>query len=82
MQGGPDHRYGGEFPKLQGVMGKQYALISGEEPQGWPTLYLEHYLPRFAGDKLPGSLEGLCMEIADQIDPISAAFGGLRPQRL
>ncbi len=49
----------GEFPKLQGVMGRHYALNSGEAPAVADAI-LEHYLPRFAGDKLPNSLEGVC----------------------
>jgi glycyl-tRNA synthetase beta chain len=69
----------GEFPKLQGVMGRQYALISGEGP-GVADAILEHYLPRSAGDKLPGTLEGMCVGIADRIDTITGCFSvGLIP---
>jgi glycyl-tRNA synthetase beta chain len=69
----------GEFPKLQGVMGRQYALASGEEPRVADAI-LEHYLPRFAGDKLPESLEGACVGIADRIDTITGCFSaGLIP---
>jgi glycyl-tRNA synthetase beta chain len=69
----------GEFPKLQGVMGRQYALISGEN-QRVADAILEHYLPRFAGDKLPESLEGVCVGIADRIDTITGCFSaGLIP---
>jgi glycyl-tRNA synthetase beta chain len=69
----------GEFPKLQGVMGRQYALLSGEDP-GTADAILEHYLPRFAGDKLPGTLEGVCVGIADRIDTITGCFSiGLVP---
>jgi glycyl-tRNA synthetase beta chain len=69
----------GEFPKLQGVMGKQYALLSGEDARVADAV-LEHYLPRFAGDKLPGSLEGMCVGIADRIDTITGCFSvGLIP---
>jgi len=63
----------GEFPKLQGVMGRQYALISGEDPRVANAI-LEHYLPRFAGDTLPWSMEGLCVGIADRIDTIVGCF--------
>ena len=63
----------GEFPKLQGVMGKQYALISGEEPRVADAI-LEHYLPRSAGDRLPETLEGMCVGIADRIDTIVGCF--------
>ena len=69
----------GEFPKLQGVMGRQYALNSGEDPRVADAI-LEHYLPRFAGDKLPESLEGVCVGIADRIDTITGCFSaGLIP---
>ncbi|HTP04991.1 MAG TPA: glycine--tRNA ligase subunit beta [Nitrospirota bacterium] len=69
----------GEFPKLQGVMGRQYALISGED-QRVADAILEHYLPRFAGDKLPASAEGVCVGIADRIDSITGCFSvGLIP---
>lgn len=69
----------GEFPKLQGVMGRQYALLSGENPQAAEAI-AEHYLPRFAGDVLPKSLEGVCVGIADRIDTITGCFSaGLIP---
>ena len=69
----------GEFPKLQGVMGRYYALSSGEDPRTAEAV-LEHYLPRFAGDKLPASLEGACVGIADRIDTITGCFSvGLIP---
>lgn len=69
----------GEFPKLQGVMGRQYALNSGEDPRVADAI-LEHYLPRFAGDKLPETLEGMCVGIADRIDTITGCFSaGLIP---
>jgi glycyl-tRNA synthetase beta chain len=69
----------GEFPKLQGVMGGKYAILSGEDPRV-ATAIAEHYLPRFAGDALPGSLEGMCVGIADRIDTITGCFAvGLIP---
>jgi glycyl-tRNA synthetase beta chain len=69
----------GEFPKLQGVMGRHYALNSGEDPRVADAI-LEHYLPRYAGDKLPDSLEGMCVGIADRIDSITGCFSvGLVP---
>jgi glycyl-tRNA synthetase beta chain len=69
----------GEFPKLQGVMGRHYALNSGEEPRVADAI-LEHYLPRSAGDKLPDSVEGMCVGIADRIDTITGCFSvGLVP---
>ncbi len=69
----------GEFPKLQGVMGRHYALNSGEDPRVADAI-LEHYLPRYAGDKLPDSVEGMCVGIADRIDTITGCFSvGLVP---
>jgi glycyl-tRNA synthetase beta chain len=69
----------GEFPKLQGVMGRQYALLSGEDPRVAEAIY-EHYLPRAAGDTLPKSVEGLCVAAADRIDTITGCFSaGLIP---
>ncbi len=69
----------GEFPKLQGVMGRAYALASKEEPRVAEAI-LEHYLPRFSGDKLPASIEGVCAGIADRIDTITGCFSvGLIP---
>jgi glycyl-tRNA synthetase beta chain len=69
----------GEFPKLQGVMGRQYALLSGEDPRVAEAI-AEHYLPRFAGDGLPKTLEGMCVGIADRIDTITGCFSaGLTP---
>jgi glycyl-tRNA synthetase beta chain len=69
----------GEFPKLQGVMGSKYAVLDGEDPRVAAAI-AEHYLPRFAGDVLPKSLEGLCVGIADRIDTITGCFSvGLIP---
>jgi glycyl-tRNA synthetase beta chain len=69
----------GEFPKLQGVMGRAYALASRENTRVAEAI-LEHYLPRFAGDKLPASVEGVCAGIADRIDTITGCFSvGLIP---
>jgi len=62
-----------EFPELQGVMGKEYALLSGEDPKVALGIY-EHYLPRFAEDELPGSMEGTAVAIADRLDSIIGAF--------
>lgn len=69
----------GEFPKLQGVMGRHYALLSGEDPRTAEAIN-EHYLPRSAGDALPASREGMCVGIADRIDTIVGCFSvGLIP---
>ena len=68
-----------EFPNLQGVMGREYARLSGEDLAVAQAIE-EHYLPRFAGDKLPGSLMGAIVGLADRIDSICGCFGiGLIP---
>jgi glycyl-tRNA synthetase beta chain len=69
----------GEFPQLQGVMGREYALLSGEDPVVAQAIF-EHYLPRFASDELPASPAGAMVSIADKIDTIVGCFGvGLVP---
>ena len=68
-----------EFPNLQGVMGREYALLSGEAPRVAQAIE-EHYLPRFAGDRLPESMIGAIVGLADRIDSICGCFGiGLIP---
>lgn len=62
-----------ELTKLQGIMGKHYALKAGENSQVANAIY-EHYLPRFAGDGLPGSIEGSILGIVDRLDSITGAF--------
>jgi glycyl-tRNA synthetase beta chain len=69
----------GEFPELQGVIGREYALRQGEDPVVAQVIY-EHYLPRFAGDALPSSPAGAIISIADKLDTIIGCFGaGLIP---
>jgi glycyl-tRNA synthetase beta chain len=69
----------GEFPELQGVIGREYALLGGEDPAVAQVIF-EHYLPRFAGDKLPSTPAGDIVSIADKIDTIIGCFGaGLIP---
>jgi len=69
----------GEFPQLQGVMGREYALLGGEDPPVAQVIF-EHYLPRFAGDELPSSSAGAMVSIADKLDAIIGCFGvGLIP---
>lgn len=69
----------GEFTELQGVMGREYALLDGEAAEVATGIY-EHYLPRYAGDALPGSAYGRIIGLADKIDNIAATFGrGLIP---
>jgi glycyl-tRNA synthetase beta chain len=68
-----------EFPELQGVMGKTYALLQGE-PRIVAEVIYEHYLPNRAGGPIPQNVEGSVVSIADKIDTISACFGvGLIP---
>jgi glycyl-tRNA synthetase beta chain len=62
-----------EFPELQGVMGKEYALLSGEDPRVALGIY-EHYLPRFADDDLPRSKEGMVVALADRLDSLVGCF--------
>ncbi len=69
----------GEFPKLQGIVGREYARISKERPEVAEAIY-EHYLPGFAGDRLPSSSVGDIVSIADKMDTIVGCFGvGLVP---
>ncbi len=68
-----------EFPELQGVMGREYAGHSGETA-GVALAVYEHYLPRFAGDELPGTLAGQILSIADKMDTLAGCFGvGIQP---
>ncbi len=68
-----------EFPELQGIMGRYYALLSGELPQVAQAI-LEHYQPRFAGDAIPASAEGALVSIADKMDTIAGCFAiGIEP---
>ncbi|MGY8813532.1 MAG: glycine--tRNA ligase subunit beta [Gammaproteobacteria bacterium] len=64
----------GEFPELQGVMGRYYALQSGESAEVAAALD-EQYMPRFAGDELPKSVTGQILAIADKVDTIIGIFG-------
>jgi glycyl-tRNA synthetase beta chain len=69
----------GEFPKLQGIVGREYARLSGEKPEVTEAIY-EHYLPGFAGDRLPSGPIGDIVSIADKMDTIVGCFGvGLMP---
>ena len=62
-----------EFPELQGIMGGEYALASGEDMDVARAI-LEHYLPRFAGDKLPETVPGTIVSLADKIDSLVGCF--------
>lgn len=64
----------GEFPELQGVMGRYYAQFDGESPAVILAMS-EHYLPRFAGDALPTQTVSLCVALADKLDSLVGMFG-------
>lgn len=69
----------GEFPELQGVMGQKYALSSGE-PEAVAIAIAEHYLPKGAGDRLPQTLVGQVVGIADRLDTLVGIFSlGMLP---
>ena len=69
----------GEFPELQGVMGRYYALHDGE-PDVVAAALAEQYLPRFAGDLLPSTSAGLALAIADKLDTLVGIFAiGQKP---
>jgi len=63
-----------EFTELQGIMGREYALIAGENPVVAKAIY-EHYLPVAAAGNLPETDEGAIVSIADKIDTIVGFFG-------
>jgi len=63
----------GEFPELQGTMGRYYASSDGE-PAGVAQAIAEQYLPRFAGDSLPGSVAGQILAVADKLDTLAGIF--------
>ena len=62
-----------EFPELQGIMGKEYALLQGEDSQVATTIY-EHYLPRYSGDSFPTTVTGSILSITDKLDNIVSCF--------
>ena len=63
----------GEFPDLQGLMGKYYAALDGE-PAAVADAIGEHYHPRFSGDSLPASLDGQLLAMADRLDTLAGTF--------
>ena len=63
----------GEFPSLQGIMGREYAEWDGEEPSV-ATAIAEHYMPRYAADNIPASKIGAVVGLADKVDTISSCF--------
>ena len=69
----------GEFPELQGTMGRYYALADGE-PDAVANAIGEHYQPRFAGDVLPATVDGRILSIADKLDTLAGVFSiGKKP---
>ena len=62
-----------EFTELQGIMGREYALLDGEDPAVARAID-EQYMPRFAGDELPQTLLGVALSVADKIDNIVGTF--------
>jgi glycyl-tRNA synthetase beta chain len=69
----------GEFPELQGLMGRYYAEHDGEHPEVSEAIR-EQYLPRFAGDALPATRTGMAVAIADKLDTIAGIFAtGQKP---
>ncbi|TVQ47762.1 MAG: glycine--tRNA ligase subunit beta [Gammaproteobacteria bacterium] len=69
----------GEFPELQGRMGREYAALDGE-PADVAAAIEEQYLPRFAGDRLPATRTGQTLALADKLDTLAGIFAiGQRP---
>jgi glycyl-tRNA synthetase beta chain len=69
----------GEFPKLQGVMGRYYAGHD-KEPKRVSEAIEQHYWPRFAGDNLPQSNVSQCLALADRLDSLTGIFAiGQKP---
>jgi glycyl-tRNA synthetase beta chain len=63
----------GEFPELQGTMGRYYAAAEGEPAELCAALE-EQYLPRFAGDALPVTATGIALALADKLDTLAGIF--------
>ena len=64
----------GEFPTLQGVMGREYALRSGEDEETAQGIF-EHYLPASMGNQLPRTITGTLVGLADRLDTLTGFFG-------
>jgi len=63
----------GEFPELQGTMGRYYALADGES-QNVADAIADQYLPRFSGDDLPASVDGQILAVAEKLDTLAGIF--------
>jgi glycyl-tRNA synthetase beta chain len=69
----------GEFPELQGIMGRYYATADGEPAEVCAAID-EHYLPRGAGDSLPATGAGVAVALADKLDTLAGIFAiGQKP---
>ena len=69
----------GEFPKLQGVMGRYYAVAENEDAIVADAIE-QHYWPRYAGDQLPAHPVGQCLALADRLDTLLGIFAiGQKP---
>jgi len=64
----------GEFPELQGIMGRYYALHDGLRPEVADAIE-DHYKPRFAGDSLPRGMVGTVVALADKLETLVGMFG-------
>jgi glycyl-tRNA synthetase beta chain len=64
----------GEFPELQGVMGKYYAQADGEEPSVVRAIE-QHYWPRFSGDDLPSGDVSIALALADKLETLVGIWG-------
>jgi len=64
----------GEFPELQGVMGRYYALADGEPPEVADAIE-GHYRPRFAGDRIPDGPVACAVALADKLELLAGFFG-------
>ncbi|MTI63633.1 glycine--tRNA ligase subunit beta [Methylophaga sp.] len=64
----------GEFPELQGIMGRYYARLDGEDNEVAEALD-EQYQPRFAGDALPATRTGQAVSLAEKLDTLTGLFG-------
>ena len=71
----------GEFPELQGIMGRYYAQHDGLSDDIAFAIE-DHYKPRFAGDELPRNMVGVCVALADKLETLVGMFGiGADPDR-
>jgi len=64
----------GEFPELQGIMGRYYAKHDGLSDDIAFAIE-DHYKPRFAGDELPRNMAGICVALADKLETLVGMFG-------